>query len=196
MVRLVYNWGINDVEYSVTRYANVNGKSKQVWVCPYYSKWRGILERACCPIYKFKYPTYKLVTICDEWKYLSNFIRWVDSQPNRGWQNCEPDKDLLSGEVKEYSPLTVVFIGKRENYFTADRAALRGEYMIGVSKEGNRFRSQCHNPFTTKQEYLGLYKTELEAHLAWKEKKHYYACQLAELQEDSRVAEALRNRYK
>lgn len=200
MTRLVHNWGVNDVNYNVTRYAVLDGKKKQVWVCPYYSKWKGILERGCCPLYKNKYPSYKDVIVCETWKYLSNFIEWVDEQPNRNWMNCEPDKDLLSVENKVYSPSTVVFIGKRENYFTTDRAALRGEYMIGVSpsrtSKKNPYMAQCHNPFTTKQEYLGLFPTELQAHKAWKEKKHYYACQLAELQQDSRVADALRNLYK
>jgi len=35
----------------------------------------------------------------------------------------------------------------------------------------------------------------LDAHLAWKQQKHEYACLLADLQEDSRVADALRQRY-
>jgi hypothetical protein len=44
--------------------------------------------------------------------------------------------------------------------------------------------------------YIGLFKTQELTHLAWRIKKHGYACRLAELQENPKVAEALLNRYK
>ena len=61
------------------------------------------------------------------------------------------------------------------------------------------YEAHCCNPFLPKNVsrslYLGRFKTELEAHKAWQAKKHEYALQLAELQDDPRVAEVLRERY-
>jgi hypothetical protein len=198
--RLVFGWGVNDVDYPVTVNKWINGKNIQVWFCPYYAKWRGIIERCFCPKYQEKYPTYKGCTIYDEWKYLSNFIKWVDEQSNKDWQSCVPDKDFLCEGFKHYSPYTVVFIPDSLNSFILDRGNGRGNYMLGVtpSRTSNTkpYKAQCHNPFTKKQEYLGLFETELEAHLAWKAKKYEHACKLADMQQDSRIAERLREMYK
>jgi hypothetical protein len=57
------------------------------------------------------------------------------------------------------------------------------------------FKGSCGNPFTGEGTYLGYFTDELACHKAWQAKKHEYACQLAELQEDPRVAQALRERY-
>ena len=196
----VYGWGINDVKYSVCKNATVNGKTKRVWTCPYYSKWSDMIRRCFSRKLQENRPTYKGCTICEDWRYFSNFIKWVDSQPNKNWRNCEPDKDLLSGSSKHYSPSTVVFVSTLVNCFINANSKIRGDYLIGVyyrPKESlkNPYKVWCSNPFTGKQEYPGRFKTELEAHKAWQAKKHEYACQLADLQEDERVAKALRERY-
>ena len=198
--KLIYGWGINDVNYSITKSETINGKNTKVWVCPYYSKWSGMIERCFDIKYQEKKPTYRDCTICEEWKYLSNFIKWVDSQPNKDWVNCEPDKDILFQGNKHYSPETVVFVSRQINNFLTDSGKIRGAHMIGVSyipqgSEKNPYRSECNNPFKRKGRYLGIYPTELEAHLAWQAKKHEYACALADLQDDPRVAQALRERY-
>ena len=96
-----------------------------------------------------------------------------------------------------YSPDTCVFVDKVVNLFLTDRAAARGDWPIGVSwKEQNqKFQSGCSNPFTKKMEYLGLFHCPNQAHQSWKKRKHELACQLADIQTDERVAEALRIRY-
>ena len=84
------------------------------------------------------------------------------------------------------------------NKFLLDSAASRGEWPVGVHwKERNKkFQSMCCNPFTKKYEYLGLFTCPNQAHEAWKARKYELACQLADLQTDERVAEALRVRYR
>ena len=198
--KLVYGWGVNDVDYEVTKHEVVNGKKKCVWMCPYYNKWIHILARCFCTKYQESYPTYKGCTISEEWKHLSGFIKWVDSQPNRDWINCESDKDFLSIGNKHYSPETVVFVSKKVNSFIIDCGKSRGDYMIGVcykpsESKKNPYKANCSNPFVDKQEYLGRYPTELEAHLAWKARKHELACLLADLQTDERIASRLREMY-
>ena len=197
--KLVFGWGINDVDYNVYITEVVNGKRKNVWVCPYYRKWVKILERCFCPKYQTKKLTYKGCTICEEWKYLSDFIKWVDSQPNEDWINCEPDKDFLSVGNKHYSPETVVFISGKVNQFIKDKGNDRGNYMIGVDfipnkSKKNPYQARCSNPFGGSR-YIGHYTTELEAHLAWQAKKHEYACMLADQQTDERIASRLREMY-
>jgi len=197
--KLVYGLGVNDVDYVVQIKQTVNGKQKLIWICPYYNKWMGILER-CSFDYHLKHPTYFGCDLHKDWKYLSNFIKWVDSQPNRNWQNCEPDKDLLSKGNKYYAPDTVVFVERRVNNFLTTSSKSRGDYMIGCSfhKATGKYMSRCMNPFSKYEgqgRHIGIFNTELEAHKAWQAKKHEDACQLADLQEDPRVADALRQRY-
>lgn len=198
--KLIFGWGVNDVDYSVTRSEVVNGKKKIVWICPYYRKWLGILTRCFCPKYQERQPTYKGCTVSEDWKYLSDFIKWVDSQPNRDWMDCEADKDFLSANNKHYSSDTVVFIPAKVNLFIIDRGNGRGNCMIGVcnkhyNSKKSPYEAQCRNPFNGERGYIGVFSSEIEAHKAWQAKKHEYACQLADMQEDDRVAKALRERY-
>lgn len=132
---------------------------------------------------------------------LSNFREWVlHIQPNSDWENCVLDKDLLNPLSKTYSPSNCVYVSRTVNSFINEQVRNGGEYLIGVSYQARngdcKYLASCRHPLIKKrQTYLGKFKTELEAHKAWQAKKHEYACQLAELQEDSRVADALRQRY-
>ena len=193
--KLIKGWGVNDVDYTTNKCTTVGGKNKRVWICPYYLKWVSMIGRC----YTDDRPTYRDCTITEDWKYLSNFIKWVDSQPNRDWENCDLDKDFIVNSNKQYSPETCVFIPNRVNGFIRDKSNARGMYMLGVcydEKSKKRpYKSCCGNPFTGKQEYLGVFATELEAHKAWQSKKHEFALKLADTQLDTRVVEVLRQRY-
>lgn len=197
--KLVCGWGINDVDYTVINRSETVGGKKKIKYCPYYSRWLGMITRCFNPKCHKRQPTYKDCTICEDWKYFSNFIKWVDEQPNKDWINCQPDKDLLVQGNKHYSPETVVFVSKRVNSFITDRNKHRGQYMLGVSYKPKLnvkpYQAKCNDLFTGGQGYLGIFPTELEAHKAWQAKKHEHACKLADLQEDGRVAKALRERY-
>lgn len=150
---------------------------------------------------KHKDRVYSGISIHKEWRYLSKFIEWVDSQPNKDWQNCDLDKDILVFGNKHYSPETCVFITSELNVFATERSSDRGEYLIGVDyvRKSGKYRAQCSNPWgRTKSERrgrIGLFPTEEDAHFAWKAKKHEYSCKWADLQSDPRVAQALRTRY-
>lgn len=198
--KLKYGWGIKDVDYLAHKYEKIEGKHRLIWICPYYRKWNSMIQRCFCPRSLEKLPTYKGCTICDEWKYLSNFIKWVDAQPNRDWQVCNLDKDFLFEGNKHYGPESVVFISGRLNTFIINRGNDRGSYMLGVAytpdkSKRNPFQAKCSNPFTGKVEYLGYFPTELEAHLAWKAKKHDLARLYAKLQTDDRVIKRLYEMY-
>lgn len=201
-IKLVRGVGIKDVDYVVQKtrpVAPVNGKRKQVlvWICPYYEKWRNMVIRCYCKKYQTKNPTYEGTTIDPDWLYLSNFIKWVDSQPNKDWQNCSLDKDILVQGNKHYSPETCVFIPESLNNFVLASSATRGKYLLGVywHKEKKKFKAQCSDPFKVNSVHVGYFNTELEAHKAWQAKKHEYACQLAELQDDPRISRILMSKY-
>lgn len=195
MVKLIYGLAVNDVEYAISKRVKIGSKTQMLWRCPYYLKWHSLLRRCFSAGYINKYPSYSECSVVSDWLLFSNFIRWVDSQPNRDWENCDLDKDLLVEGNKCYGYNTCVFLDKRLNLFLVDRLRGRGKLMIGVSRKRGYYQAHCCDPFTNKQRHLGHFKTELDAHKAWQKRKHEYACQLAELQEDPRVADALRQRY-
>ena len=194
--RLVYGVGINDADYNVVESATVDGKCKTIWKCPFYQTWVHMLERCYSEKFHQRKPTYKGCSVCDEWLIFSNFKRWMETQD---WQGKDLDKDLLTEGNKVYSPDTCIFVDRKINIFVIDRGNDRGEYMLGVywHKRANKFRAKCSNPFTGKEDSLGYFTNELDAHLAWKKRKHELACQFADSEHcnDPRLAEALRTRY-
>lgn len=187
--KLIYGVAVNDADRPV--WTKLNGKRV---VCPFYSKWLGMLMRCHCPKLHLKRPTYVGCETTEEWLLFSNFERWMKTQD---WVGKELDKDLLKAGNKLYSPDFCIFIPQELNSFTLDSRANRGEYPLGVylDKESGRFKAQCNNPLIGRQENLGRFDTPEEAHLAWKKRKHELACIYADQQTDPRVAEALRTRY-
>jgi len=198
--KLVHGVGINDADYVVTvheQYRHVDGKLKlkQVWMCPFYQTWKGMLERGYSVNYKLKFPTYKDVTVCEEWLLFSTFKSWMEKQE---WEGLQLDKDLLVKGNKVYRPEACVFVSGQVNSFMLDCGASKGNYKIGVSwnKQNGKFMARCNNPFNSEQEYLGYFTDEEDAHQAWFDKKIEHAYTLAALQVDERVAKALIDYYK
>lgn len=191
-MRKVYGVGINDADYVIQRNVVVDGKQKMVWRCPYYNTWADMLKRCYSEPYHKRQPTYVGCTVTEEWKTFSNFKAWMETQD---WKGKQLDKDLLVEGNKEYGPDTCVFVTRAVNMFMTGRGAARGELPLGVDIHEGKYRAQCNNPFTKKQEHLGLFSSPEEAHLAWKSKKAEHAKRLAEEQADERVKKALLERY-
>lgn len=197
--KLVCGVGINDSDYVVQKFETigyVDGKRKRklVWACPYYSAWTSMLKRCYSAKYQERCPTYKGCSVAEEWLTFSNFKTWMMTQD---WQDNQLDKDLLVKGNKIYSPETCVFVSGMVNKFTTDSGATRGEWLIGVSwhKPTEKFRAGCCDPFSLEQEHLGLFTYEQEAHEAWLKRKLELAHELAAIQTDERVSEALIDRY-
>ena len=197
--KLVQGVGTNDADYAVVEFEStgyVNGKQKRklIWFCPFYRTWKNMLDRCYSVKYQNKQPTYIGCTVSKEWLTFSNFRSWMMTQD---WQDKQLDKDMLFEGNKVYSKETCVFVSGMVNNFTTDRGNDRGEFLIGVcwDKEKEKFVSKCRNPFTKKQEYLGLFTSEQEAHQAWLKRKLELAHLLAAEQTDERVAKALIERY-
>ena len=190
----IYGVGINDADYTTQIVRPVNGKLKNIWNCPYYKRWGEMLKRCYSPRYHEKKPTYIGCTVCQDWLVFSNFKKWMEKQD---WQGKHLDKDILVKGNKMYHPDLCLFVDNSLNSFMNDHGAKRGLYPIGVSwhKRDSIFESQISNPFTGKDEYLGRYTNQDDGHQAWRKRKRELAHQLADMQTDPRIADALRNRY-
>lgn len=162
----IYGVGINDSDYKTQPYDEEGNRLK----CPAYKSWINMLQRAYDIKYKEKNPTYRDVTVCNEWLIFSNFRKWWIENHVDGWQL---DKDILSPHNKVYSSDTCIYVPSWLNSFILSCKGGRGKYKIGVSwdTKTENFRVHCCNQRTKKQKHVGRFKTEDEAHDAWLKRK-------------------------
>ena len=146
-----------------------------------YKLWKSMLRRCYSDTYKKKYPTYEGCEVSKNFKYFEYFYEWCHKQigfNNEGWHL---DKDLLTKGNKVYSEDTCVFIPAEINKLLIKREALRGEHLIGVywCNTKKAFVAMV-NKNKGKQEYLGRFKTEIEAFKAYKKAKESFIKEQAE----------------
>lgn len=180
---------INDADYPIN-WTNPDGTRGK---CPIYSVWLDLMTRCTDADYKLKQTGYKDVSVCTEWLSFMNFRQWVLQQ---NYSGNHLDKDLLVVGNKLYSPNTCLFIPQKiNNFIVGDNG--RGDFMTGVvwHKRVKKFMASCRNPINGGRCHIGYFTDEIEAHLAWKAKKHEYACMLAETVVDDRIKNALITRY-
>ena len=199
MNKLVYGVGVNDLGYKVHVKEELpkNGgrrAQKTVFRCKYYAAWKRMLERCYSNKYLESRPSYIGTSVCSEWLSATAFKKWMDKQD---WQGKCLDKDIVVPGSKLYSPETCAFVLEATNLFVIANDASRGGLPVGVSihKPTGKYCARCNNPFTGKQEYLGLFSTPEEAHEAWRKRKHDLAQRVAATESDTRVVEALQKRY-
>ena len=203
-LKKVFGVGINDTNYPIHHFTyKTDGAGnlvvdKRIWTCPYYSRWYDMLRRVYSGKFLENRPTYQDCTVCDDWLTFSNFKAWMEQQD---WKGKDLDKDFLSEtDSKIYSPETCYFIDPRLNQFLKDRKNYRGDLMLGVSKAGDGFQARCSNPFTKEREYLGYFQSEIEAHLAWKNRKHQLAKEWITILEkdgnNGKIIDILKTKYR
>ena len=199
MNKLVYGVGVNDLGYrtQVREEVTKNGGKrilKTVFKCKYYAVWDSMLKRCYSEKYLERYPSYIGTSVCSEWLSASAFKKWMEQQD---WHGKCLDKDIIAPKSKLYSPETCAFVLNATNSFVTARDACRGDYPVGVNlfKPTGKYQARCKNPFTGKQEYLGLFSTTDEAHEAWRKRKHELAQLVAATESDPRIVEALKKRY-
>ena len=199
MNKLVFGVGVNDLDYrtQINEYVTEDGGErvrKPVFICKYYTAWKSMLERCYSKKFLESRPSYIGTSVCSEWLSATAFKKWMEQQD---WQGKCLDKDIISPKSKLYSPETCAFVLEATNLFVTARDASRGDYPVGVHlhKPTSKYCAQCKNPFTGKQEHLGLFSTTEEAHEAWRKHKHELAQFVADTESDMRVVEALRKRY-
>jgi len=162
-----------------------------------YLLWWNLLTRCYDELSLVKHPTYRGCSVCEEWLTFSVFRSWVLTQD---WRGNDLDKDILYKGNKLYSPDTCVYVTNVVNCFSNITKSndvsttLIGSY---YRESSGKYLSSVSNPFTHKQEFLGSFSTDVEAHLAWKKRKHEIACMLADSDKvtDNRVSLILKNTY-
>lgn len=167
-----------------------------------YGLWSKMLMRCYNHNSKTKYPTYKDVSVCDEWHNFQNFAEWCYSQD---YFNCKDekgksyqlDKDILVKGNKIYSPETCCFVPAYINTILLGSDKTRGIYPKGVSyrKDNGKFGAQIQDG-SGKQKNLGCFETQEEAFQAYKQDKESYIKEVAERWKggvDPRVYKSLMN---
>ena len=174
--KLVKGFGINDADYTVrvkeAYYLDGKRKMKTLWECPFYTKWLSMITRTNCNNYKNNKPTYKDKSVCEDWKYFSNFKKWMEQQ---NWENMELDKDILVEGNSVYSPETCVFVPRYINMIITLGSSKTSHLPLGVSlrRADPRMVNPHKKPFVSRvnidgvTKVLGFFKTEEEAHCSW-----------------------------
>lgn len=102
-----------------------------------YNHWQMILKKCFDKDYKAKHPTYKSVTMCEEWKRFSIFKKWFDENYVDGY---DLDKDLLSENGnKVYSPSTCCFIPHNINVLLCSKKLGKDGLPRGIRKESKSY---------------------------------------------------------
>lgn len=156
-----------------------------------YVRWNSMLERCYDEKSLEKRPSYKDVTVCEEWHNFQNFAKWFDENYIEGW---DLDKDILVKGNKIYSPDTCCFVPPEINNLFIKNDSTRGKYPIGVSKSGVKYRV-CFAK-NNKIVHIGYYTTPEEAFQAYKVAKEDYIKDTANEWKDlitDKVYEALCN---
>ena len=184
----IYGVGILGTKYPST----INGVNTKE-----YALWGHMLERCYSDIYKKKYPTYEGCKVSNNFKSFEYFYEWCHRQVGFGNKDWHLDKDLLVKGDKVYSENTCIFLPQEINKVLTKREVSRGKYLIGVSWYNTKkvFVARI-NKNKGKQEYLGRFKTEIEAYNAYKVAKENYLKELADKwkgQIDTKAYEALMN---
>ena len=182
--RLVYGHGINDANFPVSR---------GLRMIPSYRRWVNMLNRCYSERYQRDRPNYFDCSVCEDWLRFSCFHEWYELAPKNKGDHL--DKDILVPGNRIYAPHLCAFVPPGLNTFLNDTGSKRGNRLIGARQVPYGFSASCGNPFSKKNEYLGYFKTEEEAHLAWKKKKHEHACRWASRITDPRVADAIKKRF-
>ena len=160
----VYGVGILGTKYLST----VNGvRTKE------YALWMDMLRRCYSDTYKKKNQTYIDCEVSNKFKSYEYFYEWCNKQigfsVDGNGNSFQLDKDLLIKGNRVYSESTCVFIPREINQLLVKCTASRGEYLIGVHwpKTNKAFVAQV-NKGKGKRDYLGYFKTEIEAFKAYK----------------------------
>ena len=144
-------WGNNDAPHMTQ--CTQEGKAKR---CPYWSVWSRMVWSV--------YGANGSGSICEEWRNFMTFRKWVEAQTWGGGRRF--DVVLLGDDDRHHSPETCCFLTREAAGIMPSLTSHRGDYRVGVDEPlPGKFRGTCGG------KHLGYFKTEAEAHAAWREKK-------------------------
>ncbi len=142
-----------------------------------YIIWKSLIQRCCNSKTQENHPTYKDVTVCEEWHNFQNFAEWFDENYIDGFHL---DKDILVKGNKVYSPETCCFVPPEINGLFTKNDNNRGNLPIGVHirKDYGYFIASINR--YNKKVTLGSYLTIEEAFQAYKTAKEQHIKEIAD----------------
>jgi hypothetical protein len=144
-----------------------------------YFTWKDMLRRCYDEKEQKRSPNYIGCSVAEKWLNFQVFAEWFEEYYK---ENFDLDKDILIKGNKVYSPETCTFVPQEVNLLLIKSSTKRGEYPIGVCKEGLRFRAELS--INGKKFYLGLFDTPEEAFQAYKVAKEKQIKIIAEKYKD------------
>lgn len=152
---------------------------------PEYQLWIGMMTRVYNEGMLESHPSYKSVTVCEEWLNFQNFANWCQDKLgfNRKESNGRAymlDKDLLIPGNRSYSPDACCFLPHQVNVALKGRQSdKRSElpsgvywhkasngYIAATSKKGKQFHLGCFDSSEEAKEVFRKFKKEYFAELA------------------------------
>lgn len=132
-----------------------------------YNKWSKIISRCYNEKFKDRNPTYKDVTVCEEWHNFQIFAKWMEINWRPHMESFwDLDKDILIKGNKIYSPETCCFVPQEINRLMVIRTLKSSSLPLGVFRDGVGYGAQIRKDGV--KYYLGYYKTPEEAFQAYK----------------------------
>ena len=117
------------------------------------------------------------VTVCEDWLNFQNFAAWFDENYIDG---CVLDKDITSPGSLQYSPETCSFVPQEINKFFTAMNKRRGDFPVGVYKQGKAFigsvmfrESTISKSFSSPEEAFLFYKEHKEKFLKEMTQEYY-----------------------
>ena len=152
----------------------------------YYILWKSLLQRVLDNKYQEDRPTYKGVTMDDEWLNFQNFAAWCDTQEFFNVEDTKGkpyqlDKDILIKGNKVYSPNTCCFVPSQINSALITCKARRGDNPVGVSYNKVKMKFVAHITLGDgKRKHLGCFADAITAFQVYKTAKEAYIKDVAE----------------
>jgi hypothetical protein len=132
----IYGVGINDLSGNIDYVTNLKDSMGNItWRCPFYSRWRIMLSRC----YADDRACYQGCTVSDEWRYFSNFKKWMES---RSWEGKEIDKDILVPGNRVYGEEFCLLVTHKLNNIIKHMPGSDHPTGVFESNSGLRYRSQ------------------------------------------------------
>lgn len=160
----IFGFGINDSDEALSK-GNMRNDIE-------YYKWHGMLQRCYDEKFIKRNDTYTGCSVCEEWKYFTNFRDWFRDINNGYITGYHLDKDIIIKGNKIYSPDTCCFVPPEINVLFTKTNKLRGNLPIGVQHYGDRYRVLLQ--YNGYPKYLGLFSTVEDAFNTYKNAKEDY----------------------
>lgn len=116
-----------------------------------YCIWSNIIRRCYDEKTQQKHPTYKDVTVCEEWHNFQNFAQWYEENYREGFHL---DKDIFCRECKIYSPETCCFVPQEiNNVINRFDRDIISNLPLGIGKRGRNYHIQISRSGKSYGEY-------------------------------------------